>query len=139
MADNVVTNWERVLDGRVVGYELGGRLQLGHAAVLGRKVVALKAEVARPVLGAEVHLTEGIEDGAARVARAHDRIVVKRRQVGPLLDRIVQAAERHDEPRRLQLRRRPRVPAEAHAVAVLVLLYELLVSGHLVVVVFHLN
>ena len=49
---------------------------------------------------------------------------------GPLLERREEDSERSDQPRGLDPRRRPDVPRNPDAIAVLVLLDELLVGGH---------
>ena len=77
------------------------------------------------------NLAHGVEYGLAAGPGAHDRVVLDGRQVCALLERRVQRAQRHHHPRGLEARRRPHVPREAHAVAVLVLLHVLRVGRHL--------
>lgn len=59
---------QSVLDCGVVVDELGWRVLFSHARVLRGEIVALKAEIAGPVLGTKVDLAERVEDGAAGVA-----------------------------------------------------------------------
>lgn len=93
--------------------------------------ISLKAEVADPELGPVVHLAQRVKDGPAVVARAQHGVVLDRRQVGPLLDGLVQASQGDHQPRRLYPARRPHVPGEPDPVAVLVLLDIFLVRRHL--------
>ena len=72
---------------------------------------------------------EWVEHGLAVGAAAQHRLVLDGRQVGPLLERREEAGDGHHQPGGLQATGGPEVPAEAHAIPVLVLLDELLV-GH---------
>jgi len=60
---------ERVLDGGVLGEELGGEIVGGDVLVVRREGVALQAEGADPQLASDVDLAVGVEDTTARLAR----------------------------------------------------------------------
>lgn len=57
-----------VLDGGVLGEELGGEVFVGDGGVVEGEVVALEAEGTDPDLGGEVDDGEGVEDGSAGAA-----------------------------------------------------------------------
>lgn len=106
---------QRVLDGGVVGDELGGQVVLVDVVVVRREVVALVAEGADPDLGFEVDAAEGVEDGGA-AALADDRLVRKDWQVLDRLERRVEASEGDHHARGLKAGGGPHIPREAHAV-----------------------
>lgn len=57
-----------VLDGGVLGKELGREIVVGDGGVVRGEVVALKAQGADPDLGGEIDDGEGVKDGAAGAA-----------------------------------------------------------------------
>ena len=71
-----------------------------------------------------------IQDSTAVWTRASNGIVHDRRQIRPVLERSVQATQWNDHTCCLQSTRRPNVPAESNAIAVLILLYEFLIRCH---------
>jgi hypothetical protein len=76
------------------------------------------AERASPKLGAVIHLCIGVQHAGAAVAA--NRVVGEGRwHVVDLLERRVQAAQRHHAPGGLQLRGRPHIPRKPHPITLL--------------------
>ena len=77
-----------------------------------------------------LYAPQRVEHGAAGGPAAQHRFVLDGRQVGPLAQGREQGGQRHHHARGLQPAGRPHVPAEAHAVALLVLTDELREGRH---------
>lgn len=103
-----------VLDGSVVGEELGGEVVVGDGGVVRGEVVAVEAEGADPDLGDEVDHAEGVEDGAARATAK--RGVREDGHRGKVLYGSVDCRHRNDGVRGLLLGAGDHVPRHAHAV-----------------------
>lgn len=81
-----------------LGRDLVGR----DVLVVRGQLVALEAEGAYPLAGAHVDLAVWVEDASARRPAA-DGLVLQQRRVCLLLERRVQRANGHHEPRRFLL------------------------------------
>ena len=82
---------ESVVDGVVLGDELGGRLLLADAHVGGGEGVGVETEAAGPSLVPEIRLAIWVEDCLA--LSAMDRVVVDGREIGSLLQGSEQTPE----------------------------------------------
>eukprot|EP00050_Salpingoeca_kvevrii_P010417 m.8300 g.8300 ORF g.8300 m.8300 type:complete len:330 (+) comp2844_c0_seq1:1736-2725(+) len=119
---------QSVLNGRELVNELGGKVGLGDALVVGREHVPLLAKDADPELGADVDGAKGVENGSALVAL--DGLVADGRQVGALLERRKERRDRHNQAGGLDAGGGDDIPAEADAVRVLAGVDKLLVRRH---------
>lgn len=88
---------EGVLDGGILGEELGGQVVGRNVLVVRRERVALEAERADPQLAAHVDLAVRVQDSAARRLARHG-LVQHRRQVDALLERRVQLSRQRRRP-----------------------------------------
>ena len=77
-----------------------------------------------------LHSPQRVQHRLAVGPAAHDGFVLDGRQVRALLEGREEAGHRDHQPGGLQAAGGPQVPAEAHPVAVLILLDELLVGRH---------
>lgn len=104
---------------------------------MGREMIPLHAEWARPQLAHEVHLGVRVEDRSAAVAIAADGIVGQRRGcIVPTLHWRVQAAHGHHDPCGFEPRARPDIPREPDSISFLSATYVPVVHPFLVVVSF---
>lgn len=106
------------------------RRKLTSARLRKRRNKADEDNASLPAPPAECHVPERVEHRFAGGPAAQHRLVLHRRQVGALLQRGEEAGEGHHHARGLQPAGGPDVPAEAHAIALLVLLDELQVGRH---------
>lgn len=91
----------------------------------------MEAKVASPKLGTIVHLTEGIKNSPARGPGTQNRIVHNWRQVGALLDQLIEGPQGYDHPGSLDLRGGKDVPGKPYSIPVFILLNKVFVGGHL--------
>lgn len=103
----------RVLDDAVGGEELGGEVGLADAGVGGGEGVLAMAEGAEPEARGVLDPGVGVQNGAA--LGAEEWLVREDRELRLGHQWRADDAERDDQSRRVQLRRRPRVPGPPEA------------------------